>query len=78
MQVFEEKDMVGGACRTEYPFKRAPGLAASTGKLHWLHSTYILGERGTPNLVAASQLNTADPACLSHALPALQGHTCSA
>ena len=33
VQVFEEKDMVGGACRTEYPFKRAPGLAASTGEL---------------------------------------------
>eukprot|EP00891_Asterochloris_glomerata_P000992 jgi/Astpho2/992/fgenesh1_pg.00016_%23_155_t len=36
LKVFEEKDMVGGACRTEYPFKRAPGLAASTG-------AYLLG-----------------------------------
>jgi phytoene dehydrogenase-like protein len=34
--VLERADVVGGACRTEYPFERAPGLAASTG-------AYLLG-----------------------------------
>jgi phytoene dehydrogenase-like protein len=34
--VVEEKDAVGGAARTERPFRRAPGLAASTG-------AYLLG-----------------------------------
>jgi len=34
--VVEEKDVVGGCCRTEYPFKKAPKLAASTG-------AYLLG-----------------------------------
>ena len=34
--VIERDDMVGGACRTEYPFDHAPGLAASTG-------AYLLG-----------------------------------
>lgn len=36
VQVFEEKAMVGGACRTEYPFPKAPGLGQSTG-------AYLLG-----------------------------------
>jgi hypothetical protein len=31
VEVFEERDMVGGACRTEYPFTKAPGLPQSTG-----------------------------------------------
>lgn len=31
VEVFEEKDMAGGACRTEYPFAAAPGLGQSTG-----------------------------------------------
>lgn len=31
VQVLEEKDIVGGACRTEYPFSKAPGLPQSTG-----------------------------------------------
>lgn len=34
--VLEAADVVGGACRTERPFGRAPGLAASTG-------AYLLG-----------------------------------
>src|SRR2546430_11186872 len=34
--VLEEKDVVGGAARTERPFAKAPGLAASTG-------AYLLG-----------------------------------
>jgi phytoene dehydrogenase-like protein len=34
--VVEDKDVVGGACRTEKPFARAPGLATSTG-------AYLLG-----------------------------------
>ena len=32
VQVFEEKPLVGGACRTEYPFPKVPGLGHSTGK----------------------------------------------
>lgn len=34
--VLEEKDLVGGAAKTEYPFKSAPQLGASTG-------AYLLG-----------------------------------
>lgn len=34
--VLEERDVVGGACRTEYPFRTAPGLGISTG-------AYLLG-----------------------------------
>src|SRR5437868_8725454 len=34
--VLEEKSSVGGACRTEYPFKKAPKLGTSTG-------AYLLG-----------------------------------
>jgi phytoene dehydrogenase-like protein len=34
--VLEEKDVVGGAARTERPFRRVPGLSASTG-------AYLLG-----------------------------------
>lgn len=36
VEVLERADVVGGACRTEYPFSKAPGLAASTG-------AYLLG-----------------------------------
>ncbi len=36
VEVLERADVVGGACRTEHPFRRAPGLAASTG-------AYLLG-----------------------------------
>lgn len=36
VEVYEEKDIVGGACRTEYPFAKAPGLPQSTG-------AYLLG-----------------------------------
>jgi hypothetical protein len=32
VHVFEEKSMVGGACRTEYPFRKVPGLGHSTGE----------------------------------------------
>lgn len=31
VEVFEEKPVVGGACRTEYPFAKVPGLGQSTG-----------------------------------------------
>lgn len=31
VDVFEEKEVVGGACRTEYPFTKVPGLGHSTG-----------------------------------------------
>lgn len=34
--VLEAREVIGGACRTEYPFAAAPGLAASTG-------AYLLG-----------------------------------
>jgi phytoene dehydrogenase-like protein len=34
--VLEERDSVGGACRTEHPFRCAPGLGSSTG-------AYLLG-----------------------------------
>jgi phytoene dehydrogenase-like protein len=36
VRVLEDKDMVGGACKTERPFRRAPRLGASTG-------AYLLG-----------------------------------
>jgi phytoene dehydrogenase-like protein len=36
VDVLERAGVVGGACRTEYPYERAPGLAASTG-------AYLLG-----------------------------------
>src|SRR5205823_10256026 len=42
--VLEDKDAVGGAARTERPFKRAPGLATSTG-------AYLLGLM-PPELIA--------------------------
>lgn len=31
VEVYEEKALVGGACKTEYPFSKAPGLPQSTG-----------------------------------------------
>ncbi|QSQ19400.1 NAD(P)/FAD-dependent oxidoreductase [Pyxidicoccus parkwayensis] len=34
--VLEDKDVIGGACRTEYPFRTAPKLGVSTG-------AYLLG-----------------------------------
>lgn len=45
VEVLERASMVGGACRTETPFPRAPGLAASTG-------AYLLGPM-PPELLAA-------------------------
>ena len=36
VEVLERAEVVGGACRTEHPFGKAPGLAASTG-------AYLLG-----------------------------------
>jgi phytoene dehydrogenase-like protein len=36
VEVLERAEVVGGACRTEHPFAKAPGLAASTG-------AYLLG-----------------------------------
>lgn len=44
VSVLEEKSIVGGACKTERPFARAPHLAASTG-------AYLLGLM-PPELVA--------------------------
>lgn len=42
--VFEEKDVLGGATRTEYPFAKAPGLGVSSG-------SYLLGVM-PPELIA--------------------------
>src|ERR1700737_161897 len=42
--VLEDKEVVGGAARTERPFKKAPGLATSTG-------AYLLGLM-PPELIA--------------------------
>ena len=36
VEVLERADVVGGACRTEHPFAKVPGLATSTG-------SYLLG-----------------------------------
>ena len=36
VRVLEDKPVIGGAVRTERPFKKAPGLATSTG-------AYLLG-----------------------------------
>ena len=33
VRVYEEKETIGGACKTEYPFPRVPGLGTSTGAL---------------------------------------------
>ena len=42
--VLEEREVVGGACRTEYPFRCAPKLGSSTG-------AYLLGLM-PPELIA--------------------------
>src|SRR5215831_6247209 len=47
--VLERADVVGGACRTERPFARAPELGASTG-------AYLLGLM-PPELIAALELD---------------------
>jgi phytoene dehydrogenase-like protein len=44
VRVFEEKASIGGACKTEKPFSKAPGLATSTG-------AYLLGLM-PPELIA--------------------------
>ncbi|KAK9820319.1 hypothetical protein WJX72_008932 [[Myrmecia] bisecta] len=49
VRVFEEKDMVGGACKTEYPFSKVPGLGTSTG-------AYLLGVM-PPELISVLGLN---------------------
>ncbi|UCH28203.1 MAG: NAD(P)-binding protein, partial [Myxococcales bacterium] len=36
VRVLEAAEVVGGACRTEYPFEHAPGVGQSTG-------AYLLG-----------------------------------
>jgi phytoene dehydrogenase-like protein len=46
--VLEEKEMVGGACKTEYPFRAAPRLGVSTG-------AYLLGLM-PPELMAELEL----------------------
>jgi len=66
VEVLERAAVVGGACRTERPFPRAPGLAASTG-------AYLLGLM-PPELLAALDLDLPlvrrDP---HYFLPALDG-----
>jgi phytoene dehydrogenase-like protein len=47
--VLEEKDQVGGACKTEHPFAKAPGLGTSTG-------AYLLGLM-PPELLATLQID---------------------
>jgi phytoene dehydrogenase-like protein len=49
VEVLERAAVVGGACRTETPFRRAPGLRASTG-------AYLLGLM-PPELLAALDLD---------------------
>lgn len=49
VDVVEQADVVGGACRTEHPFTKAPGLAASTG-------AYLLGLM-PPELLALLDLD---------------------
>jgi phytoene dehydrogenase-like protein len=49
VEVLERAPVVGGACRTETPFPRAPGLRASTG-------AYLLGLM-PPELLAALDLD---------------------
>jgi phytoene dehydrogenase-like protein len=49
VEVLERAAVVGGACRTETPFQRAPGLRASTG-------AYLLGLM-PPELLAALDLD---------------------
>jgi phytoene dehydrogenase-like protein len=66
VEVLERAPVVGGACRTERPFPRAPGLRASTG-------AYLLGLM-PPELLAALDLDLPlvrrDP---HYFLPALDG-----
>src|SRR5690348_3885622 len=68
VEVLERSDVVGGACRTETPFPRAPGLRASTG-------AYLLGLM-PPELLAALDLDLPlvrrDP---HYFLPALDGRS---
>src|SRR5215469_17464818 len=49
VEVLERAAVVGGACRTEAPFPRAPRLCASTG-------AYLLGLMA-PELLAALELD---------------------
>lgn len=49
VQLFEEKPVVGGACRTEYPFPKVPGLGHSSG-------AYLLGVM-PPELMRSLGLN---------------------
>src|SRR5260370_8523417 len=49
VEVLEQAPVVGGACRTETPFPRAPELRASTG-------AYLLGLM-PPELLAALELD---------------------
>jgi phytoene dehydrogenase-like protein len=66
VEVLERAPVVGGACRTEHPFPRAPGLRASTG-------AYLLG-LVPPELLALLELDLPlvrrDP---HYFLPALDG-----
>ena len=71
VRVFEEKDTVGGACKTEYPFTRVPGLGTSTGTpsvqviLHYMcHLSQCVTFRG------------AEPRAFSSSSLCLQAHIC--
>ena len=44
VKVYEEKPVVGGACRTEHPFEKVPDLGHSSGA----HSPFVLGESPPP------------------------------
>lgn len=75
VHVLEEKGIVGGACRTEYPFPKAPGLPQSTGAADcsgWWegHPTHSSGRHRQQWLpVVASQ---PAPTCSLALRPALQ------
>jgi hypothetical protein len=84
VDVFEEKDIVGGACRTEYPFKKAPGLPQSTGKV--LYSAIagclialVAGCCSSCRLTGRSHVSfcrivTKDESCKQHTIPTCPLH----
>jgi phytoene dehydrogenase-like protein len=59
VQVVEDKPVVGGGTRTEYPFGKAPKLAASTGS----HRVGFVPEGLTRILGEALPLAPRDPSC---------------
>lgn len=63
VKVLEEKSIVGGACRTEYPFKKAPGLPQSTGACSSPPAGGGLAWLGAQRCPAASA-SPASPCCV--------------